>query len=179
MAKPRAIRYVEIAFGTFLAIAGVALLLANLLDLELSSYLWPLWTLFPGLVLLTLAFSAGPLAGLAVPGSVITTAGLILLVLNATDQWQAWAYVWTLLVPTAVGVGLMIHGRLRANYSSHRFGLSLVLVGLVLFLFLAAFFELIIGLSGYTGLRFLWPVVLIVAGILVLLAPYLWRRRGF
>ena len=38
---------------------------------------------------------------LAVPGSVVTAVGLILLVDRIIDQWQTWAYTWTLVVPTA------------------------------------------------------------------------------
>ncbi|HZJ03604.1 MAG TPA: hypothetical protein VFE20_08050 [Thermoleophilia bacterium] len=178
MGRRGATRYLEIVLGAFLAVLGAAFLLSNVFDLDLSSQLWPLWVLVPGLVLLTLAFSVRLLAGLAVPGSVIAMAGLILLVLNATGQWQAWAYAWTLVAPTSAGAGLMIYGRLSGRPASYRVGLSLVLVGLVLFLLLMAFFELIIGLSGYTELRFMWPLVLILAGILVLLSPYLWRRRS-
>ncbi len=177
MARRGATRYLEIVLGAFLAVLGAAFLLSNIFGLDLTSRLWPLWVLVPGLVLLTLAFSARLLAGLAVPGSVVAMAGVILLLLNATGQWQAWAYAWTLVAPTAVGAGLMIYGRVSIRPASHRVGISLVLFGMVLFLLLLTFFELIIGLSGFTELRFMWPMVLILAGVLVLLGPYLWRRR--
>ena len=42
-------------------------------------------------------------AWLAVPGAVVTGAGLTLLVDTATGLWRTWAYAWSLVYPTAAG----------------------------------------------------------------------------
>src|SRR5437879_1309895 len=55
-------------------------------------HLWPLFVVIPGVLMLLGALQGRPRsAGLAVPGSVITMVGLVLLYQNATNHWQSWA----------------------------------------------------------------------------------------
>jgi cadmium resistance protein CadD (predicted permease) len=109
--------------------------------------------------------------GLAVPGSIVTTVGLILLYQNYTNHWESWAYAWG-LIPMAVGIGLMINGAWSFRPGLVTQGRRLAITGLGLFLVFGAFFEVLIfrGFIGYA--QWLWPVLLIVLGLFLLL------RRG-
>src|SRR6266516_4888329 len=87
--------------------------------------------------------------GLAIFGSIVTVSGLILLVQDATDHFESWAYAWTLIVPGAIGLGMILYGLTARRPGNVRSGTRLVGIALVLFLLGGAFFEGIVGLSGY------------------------------
>lgn len=78
-------------------------------------------------------------AGLTIPGSIITTIGLLLLYQETFDHFESWAYAWA-LIPTAVGVGIVIE--LLINISGTFDGVlagtvvPLVLIGAGIYLFL-------------------------------------------
>jgi hypothetical protein len=141
---------------------------------------WSLLLIGVGLGAIVLALAGGPEAGwLAVPGSVVTAVGLILLVDRITNQWQTWAYTWTLVVPTATGVGLWLQGRRSARPELVARGQRLTALGLGLFVAFGAFFELGLNLSGVFAegyARFLAPLLLIAAGAYLLLRQ--WRPRA-
>lgn len=151
---------------------GVLFLLQQVLDLRIWAWLWPLAIIaFGGL------FFAGMVAGgkgagpLAIPASILSGIGLMLLVINILGRWEAWAYAWGLII-AFVGVGLAINGWWSNLPGPRQSGLSLMRVGVTLFLIFGAFFELLIFSSNQAGDWF-WPVVLIGLG-LALLA----RRSG-
>jgi hypothetical protein len=137
---------------------------------------WPLLPLGGGLGLLLLALAGGPVAGgLAVPGSVVTAVGLLLLVDRVTDQWQTWAYTWALAFPAAAGAGLWLLGRRGGRSRPAARGRRLTGIGLGLGAALAGVFELGLTLSGAVpaGLaRSLGPALLLASG------TYLLLRRG-
>jgi len=138
---------------------------------------WPLMPIGVGLCFVLLALAGGPEAEwLAVPGSVVTAVGLILLVDRITNQWQTWAFTWALVVPTAVGAGLWLQGWLSGRPGLAERGRRLVGIGLVLFAGFGAFFELGLNLSGVfaVGLAsYVVPALLIAVGAYLLL-----RQRG-
>ena len=72
---------------------------------------WPLFVLWAGAAfLLPLAIwweRRRSLAGLVIPGTIITANGLLLLFQNVTGLWGTWAYLWT-VEPMAVGLGLLL-----------------------------------------------------------------------
>jgi hypothetical protein len=152
---------------------GVLFLLQQVFDLRIFDWLWPLFIIgFGGLIFAGMVVggkSAGPLA---IPGSIISGIGLILFTLNLTDRWEAWAYAWGLII-AFVGVGLGINGWWSGLPGLQRSGFALMRTGLFLFLIFGAFFELLIFGSAQTG-NWLWPVVLIGLGILLLV-----RRTGW
>jgi hypothetical protein len=137
---------------------------------------WPLLPIGVGLGALLLALAGGPEWGwLAVPGSVVTAVGLLLLFDHFTDQWQTWAYTWALVVPTAVGAGLWLQGRWSARPELVARGGRLIALGLGLWAAFGVFFELGLNLSGVFAegyARYLVPLLLIAAGGYLLL-----RRR--
>ncbi|MER3555314.1 MAG: hypothetical protein C4331_13480 [Meiothermus sp.] len=81
--------------GIILVVLGGLFLLGQVVDLgeSIGHWGWPFFVMLPGILLLVLAFVGGKTsAGLAVPGSIVTTVGLILFVQNVTDHFESWAY---------------------------------------------------------------------------------------
>ncbi len=154
--------------GIILIGLGVLALLAQFTNGTFLGELWPLIVIGIGLLFFVGMFVRGKGAGgLAVPGSIVTTVGLLLLFQNTFDRWDTWAYAWGLII-AAVGVGIFIGGAWDGNAGSRRSGAILAVVGLGLFVAFGAFFEL--GLSQFQRFAELfWPVVLIVLGILLIL----------
>lgn len=161
--------------GIVLVGLGVVFLVQQVVGFDIGHFGWPIFILLPGLAFLA-AYAVGPrgAAGLAVPGCVLTTIGLILAIQNTFDLWATWAYAWTLIV-AAVGVGLMLQGERLGHARAARTGSYMVESGLLAFVVFATFFELILDISHF-GLGLLrgtlGPAVLILAGLYLLL-----RRR--
>jgi hypothetical protein len=156
--------------GGGLIVVGALFLLGQLFDINIGRFVWPFFVIVPGVVLLAAAFVAngGAGEGLVIAGSVVTTTGLLLLYQNASHHWASWAYGWA-LIPTSVGIGRMVYGSVKKRPETARTGRSLALIGVMLFLIGAVFFELIIGISGFGLGSYAWPVLLIGAGVLWLL----------
>lgn len=166
-----------IAGGIILIGLGALFLFARLTGVSLTANLVPYLVIGAGLL-----FFAGMLArgrgagGLAIPGSIITTVGLILLYQNSFGRWDTWAYAWGLIV-VAVGVGIFIKGFWDDNAGSRRAGLIVAFAGLVLFLVFGTVFGLGLGLfQRFAGL--LWPLVLIGLGALLILRRLLDPRHA-
>jgi hypothetical protein len=122
---------------------------------------WPLIVVGVGAVLLVAAVLYR-VPGLAIPGSIVGGIGCLLFFQNLTGYWESWAYAWT-LIPGFVGVGIILNGLLsREPAGSLRAGATLVAISFGLFVVFAAF----LGPFGFLGR--LWPVLLIVAGLLLL-----------
>ena len=158
--------------GIVLVALGALFLLAQFG--QLGTFLWPLFVVAPGVALLIWAFMGGKDAtGLAIPGSIVSMVGLILLIQTLTGRFDTWAYAWGLIV-AAVGVGTWLHGTLSEDDKLTRDGLRTATTGLVMFAAFGVFFEFVIGLGGRSGGFGSWlvPVLLIGAGVYLL-----WRRR--
>ncbi|HEY9289015.1 MAG TPA: hypothetical protein VIT43_13440 [Candidatus Dormibacteraeota bacterium] len=110
--------------GLLLVLAGVALLLAQVVHVDLGHYAWPLFIIVPGVALLIIAVSSRGFAGegLAILGSLLTITGLILLFQKATDHFESWAYAWALVFPGAVGIGMIIYGTYAGRSGNVRAG---------------------------------------------------------
>lgn len=129
--------------------------------------------LVTGLMLFVAMTRLGKAGGwLAIPGSVVTTVGLILMYQLTFNHLQSWAYAWALVLPTSVGVGLMIHGTWTGAPETRKLGRSLALAGIIIFLLFGAFFELILRISGGSPAAAICPALLILLGIGLLM------RRG-
>lgn len=168
----------EQAVGLVLVVLGALFLLAQVFDFNLGRVGWPFFVIIPGALLLAGAMLGGRSAGgLAVPGTIVTTIGVILLVQNLTGRFETWAYVWA-LIPTAVGVGLYLNGTLSDSERLRREGSRTAAIGLALFVAFGALFELFIfrGLAGTLLGSLLIPALLIGAGVYLLLRQ--WRPTG-
>jgi hypothetical protein len=158
--------------GVVLVGLGLLFLIQQALGIDVGHYGWPLFVILPGLGLLA-AFALGPrsAAGLAVPGCVVTTVGLILAVQNTFDVWQTWAYAWALIL-AAVGLGVRLMGERGGQPTLVERGTRLLEGGLLAVVVFGVFFELILNLSHAANgvLRsIVGPALLILAGIYLLM----------
>lgn len=156
--------------GVFLIGIGILFLLGQFLRFDVWHYLWPLFIIGFGMLFFAGMISGGKSAGpLAIPGSVLTMLGLLFLYQNTFDHWASWAYAWALVAPTGVGIGLIIFGRWSDKPNLYQPGWILMIIGLTIFLVMGAFFELLVGLAGVASPgRILWPIVLIILGVIIL-----------
>jgi hypothetical protein len=171
----------ETALGGLLLLLGMVVLVGQAFELELGRVGWPVFVIAPGLALLGLGLAAAGRSGvvLATAGGVVTMAGLVLLVQNATDRFETWAYAWTLLLVGA-GIGRWLVGIVRGRRELAASGGWLISAGLLAFLVFAAFFE---GLDGFGDRRdgpasgYVLAALLILAGLVLLGRRLLAARR--
>ena len=165
-------RRAALVVGLILIALGVLFFIGLFLDI--GPYLWPFIVIAVGAgFFVAIAAGGRMLSPLAIPGSIITMVGLILLVQNTLGIWETWAYAWALIV-VAVGIGVAIHGWLSRDRAAWRGGGQVILVGGGLFLAFGTFFELIVGFAWqrqgilWVG-RIIWPALLILAGLFLIL----------
>jgi hypothetical protein len=173
-----------LVLGIILVIVGGALLIGRVTDITIGPDAWPLWIVVPGVAMLLGSFAIPPRGGvgLAIPGAIVTTVGLILWFQESYDAYATWAYAWALVAPTAVGVGMLLYGLVRGDRELVGDGLRTALVGLALFAGFALFFEGVIGLSGepVENLDEVLPYAVIGLGLLLVVMSFLGggeRRR--
>jgi len=158
----------SIGIGAVLVALGVLFLLEQLFGFQLGQWLWSLFIIIPGLFCFVGMVLGGKSAGpLAIPGSIITTVGLLLFYQNTFDHFESWAYAWA-LIPIAVGIGLMINGAWSDHPTLVQNGRRLAGIGLVLFLVGFFFFELVLNIGRWAS-GLVAPLLLITAGIYLLL----------
>lgn len=147
----------------------VALGLLFLLGQAAGGLGWPLFVIAPGLILLAIGlFGPRNAAGLAVPGSIVTTVGLILLVQEATGSYESWSYAWGLIV-AAAGVGSFLQASIEDRPEAQRSGLRAATFGLAMFAAFGVFFEFLIFDSALRGTAgWLLPIALILGGVWML-----------
>ena len=148
--------------GLLLILVGAVFLIARVG----GGNVWPLFVLVPGAAMLTVALG-GPrsAAGLAVPGSIVSAVGLILLVQEATGTFHTWSYVWALVL-ASVGVGTFLQASIEERPDGQREGVRLAVLGLALFAAFGVFFEILV-FGGFLRGALGWaiPIALIVAGL--------------
>ena len=136
--------------GIVLVGLGIVFLLQQAIGFDIGHFGWPPFVILPGLALLA-AYALGPrrASGLAVPGCVVTTIGLLLAIQNTFTLWATWAYSWTLII-AAVGIGLTLQSERLGQPRAAKSGILLFELGLLGFVVFATLFELIlaIGLSS-------------------------------
>jgi hypothetical protein len=172
----------ETAVGGLLLLLGILVLVGQALDLDLGRVGWPVFVIIPGLGLLGLGLAATGRLGeiLAMVGGVVTMAGLVLLVQNATDRFETWAYAWTLVLVAGPGIGRALVGMMRGRRELATSGAWLTAAGLAGFLTLAVLFEVVIGIGGHRSSaagRDTLAVLLILAGLGLLGRRLLATRR--
>jgi hypothetical protein len=132
---------------------------------------WPLIIVAVGAIFLLAALLTRT-PPLAIPGCIVGGIGCLLFVQNATGYWESWAFAWT-LIPGFVGVGLIFNGLLGGGAKDTvRAGGGLLLTSAVLFVIFATF------LGPFNFLGRLWPLALIVVGLLLLGRTLLQNRTG-
>jgi hypothetical protein len=175
----------EATLGGLLVLLGLVVLLGQAVDLEVGRVAWPLFVIIPGLGLLGMGLAATGRLGevLATVGGVVTMAGVVLGVQNATDRFDTWAYAWTLVVLVGPGMGRWLVGVVRGRDDLVASGGWLITAGLVAFLVLTVFFEAVVGIGGRGGAlsgvagRYILAALLIGAGLVLLGRRLLAARR--
>lgn len=113
-------------------IIGALILVGRDLASNFGNLGWPLYSIVPGVLMLIVAFlSRGGASGLAVPGSIVTTAGAILFLQNVAGRFETWPYTWPLVL-ASVGAGIVLHAALKDDAEEERLGLRLVIFGLTI-----------------------------------------------
>jgi hypothetical protein len=173
--------------GVTLIVVGALLLAAQYLDLEVWGwvaelpwdYAWTVFVIAPGVVMFVYGVVVGKeLVGLAIPGSIVTTVGVILLYSAFSGAWQIWAYVWA-LIPASVGFGMSVMAIRTMNPGLRRVGNAFIGISLVVFVVLAVFFEVFVGIGGVftdEARRAVLPALVIVAGLFIVFSSL--RSRG-
>lgn len=156
----------NMGIGIGLVVLGLIFLIGPTLNLQ--AFGWPFFVIIPGVVLLFVAFTSSVGNGsLAVPGSIVTVTGLILLVLNITGRMDAWAYAWALVMAGA-GAGTYLYGHISNSESLQKAGRRGALAGLALFVVFGLVFELFIFGTFSAVLRWVIPIALLAAGAFIL-----------
>ncbi len=160
-------------FGAILVLLGIIFLIGQFINIDFGHYLWPFFVIGIGALFFIGMVAGGPsVGGLAIPGSIIVTVGLILLVQNFFDIYESWSYAWALII-AAVGAGIVIQGFWTRRPDLRASGWRLIRTGLILFLFFGAFFELVIfRMNTFMGKVF-WPLALILVGLYLVINRFL------
>lgn len=137
---------------------------------------WPMWIIATG-VLFLIAGLVGGVPDLAIPAAIISGIGGILYYQNANNEWETWAYAWT-LIPGFVGVGVFVANALKGKFKrAVREGGGGVVTSLVMFVIFGGFFQPLVGGPQFLDdMRTFWPVLLILLGLWMLVRPKFRRR---
>ena len=92
------------------------------------------------------------MAGLAIPGAIISGLGLMMFIQNLTGYWESWAYSWTIIL-VLVGLGIFIMGLYTEDMHRRQAGLRVMKVGAILFIIFGGFFELIFNAFRPYGIQ--------------------------
>lgn len=139
----------QLFLGLVLVLAGGIFLADQFLPaINLIRRFWPLLIVLLGLMFFVgMLFSGRSGSGLAIPGSVLTTLGLLLFIQNRFHLWVTWTYAWALLI-CSVGLGLLIMNIYIKRSNLRRAAGLLIGIGLTLFVIFDIFFEIILSISG-------------------------------
>lgn len=168
-AEPRRVGS-SVALGVVFVVIGLFFLAVRVLDVDLSSYGWPLFIIIPGLTLIVVGFvSLG--TGALIPGGIITMTGLVLAYQNSTGDWPSWAYAWPLVAPGGVGLGMYLQGLRNRDVQTLKQGRTLMFIAALIFMLGFVIFETILNISGidygWFGKAAL-PALLIAIGAILL-----------
>ncbi len=164
--------------GIVLIVIGLLAFFGRYFVLPEMDKLWPLIVIGVGLAFfIPILLGSKSSAGLAIPGSILVTIGVILFAMNLTDSWEAWSYCWALIV-AAVGAGIWIKGLTIGQPEVQQHGLNVLRTGLILFIVFGVIMEFIFAQSGeaHWGGILLWSVLLTLVGAYLLVTRLLQMR---
>jgi hypothetical protein len=164
--------------GSILILIGLVALLGQLFQgYDFWRILWPFTVIGVGIIFFVGMLLGGKsTAGLAVPGSIITTVGLMLFLQNLTNHWESWSYAWTLII-MSVGFGIFLMGIVAGDPAQRKSGLRVLRTGAILFIIFGVFFEMIF--NSFTGSQIIFPALLIlIGGYLVMVRSGLIRSHS-
>jgi hypothetical protein len=160
-------------------VAGAVLIALGLLSLlgqlfrgfQFWSYLWPVIVIAIGALFFVGMFAGGKsMAGLAIPGTIISGIGLMMFFQNLFNHWESWSYGWTVIL-FLVGLGIYIMGLYSEDASRRQSGLHVMRIGAILFIIFGGFFELIIFGFQRNGIQsYVFPVLLVLLGVYLVIS---------
>lgn len=157
---------INLILGATLVVLGTVWWLGGV---EALSGWWPALVVAVGVGLLIAGLRSEPHSlALMIAGAVILSTGLLLSLQVITGWWATWAYAWALTGPFAVGVAMFAHARRESGSVDRGPGRLLMYIGGGIFIVGLVFFEGLLGLSGFEIADYVWPIVLIVIGVLML-----------
>jgi len=162
-----------IAGGVALIAFGLLFLLSQIFQkADFWGAMWPFFPIALGVIFFVIMFAGGKgFAGFAIPASIITMIGLILLFQNLTGLWNTWAYAWALIV-FAVGLGIYIMGWYADRASDRRGGIVVMRIGLILFIIFGAMMEMIFrDFVSENVMQYVFPALMILLGIYLIFRP--------
>lgn len=135
---------------------------------------YTLYIVVPGVVLIVVGMiGRRSLTLFTVLGSIALVSGLVLAFQDATEGYQSWAYIWALIFPGSLGLGLVLQSIVTEDEHQRQTGLRMLGVALLLTLVGWSFFEGLIHLSGYQQTNALanavGPLLLVALGGWILL----------
>lgn len=146
--------------GIILIVLGVLFLIANFSDVHLET-LWPIFVLTPGVAFIIMFFRDRKNYGILMPGTILTIIGLLFFACTFYG-WDQMERLWPLFI-MAPGIGFIM----MYLFGKREGGLLIpagILIGLGL-----------IFLLDVNRSEHLWPLVLILAGLLILIN---WKKEG-
>lgn len=178
MEPQRSMNRGTLVVGSVLIVVGILFLVASILGRSVIGVWWPVFIVAVGLLFfLPLTLPEGGWGAFAIPGSIVTMTGLVLLFQNIFSAWASWAYAWALVAPFGVGAGLYLFGVHADTKGLKDAGSVVMKVGLILFLAFGFFFEGLLNVSGSLVVRIVWPVLLILVGLWVIVRPLIGGRQ--
>ena len=171
-----------VVFGVILVVVGGLFLASEQFGVSLSVY-WPLYVIVPGVALWTIGLilpHEGGM-GMAIPGGMVATVGLILAFQNSTDSYSSWAYAWSLVAPGSVGMTMSLWAALHRRGDLLDAGLRTWASGVGLFVGFGLFFVNIIRIDGGNEpqiLRMGFPFLAVFLGVLIVIISLLPRPRS-
>ena len=152
--------------GTLLIACGLLSLASEVFRGFNWGFLWPFIVIGVGALFFAAMFAGGRQAsGFAIPGSIITGTGLVLLLQNITRHWESMSYFWTLII-LFVGVGIYSMGVYGNDPGQKKSGTSVMKVGVILFIIFGSFFEMVFSSFG----NLIFPILLILLGAYLVLS---------
>jgi hypothetical protein len=151
--------------GTLLIAFGLLSLASEVFRGFNWSFLWPFIIIAVGALFFVAMFAGGKqTAGFAIPGTIVSGVGLVLLFQNITHHWESMSYFWTLII-LFVGLGIYIMGAYTNDLGQKKSGAGVMKVGLILFIIFGSFFEMVFSSFG----NLVFPVLLILLGAYLVL----------
>ena len=153
--------------GAILIVLGLLALAGKFFPVINWGSIWPFAIIgFGALFFVAMVAGGKQAAALAIPGSIISGVGLILLFQTITDHWESMSYFWALII-LFVGLGIYIMGWYGGDVNQKRSGFGVMKVGFILFIIFGAFFEILI-FSSFNNMVF--PILLILLGVYLVLS---------
>jgi hypothetical protein len=163
-----------IVLGILLVALGAALVFYQLnptfhamIQIQFS---WPWIIIGVGIFLLVLGLLVNA-PDTAIAACIVGGIGGLLYYQNQSGDWASWSFAWT-LIPGFVGVGMVLAWVLGGSAQTAREGLQSILTSIILFVIFAAIF------GGLTWLGPYWPLLLVLIGLVIILQPFLRRKKS-